>query len=93
MKTYKSIAYSYASSPTAESLGFYDAGCFSIEIRHHDIEGSGQDETFTPHNAEGFKKANHPDLIAMFKEADGIICPMFLRFGNQAALNAIKGSN
>lgn len=80
MKTYKSIAYAYATSPMAKELGFYDDGCFYIQQRS--MNEAGDWNTYAAHNAEGFKKAYEADLIAMFKETDGDIDWMFLRHGS-----------
>lgn len=89
-KLYKSIAYAYPTSPMAKELGFYDDGCFYIQHRLMNIEGSDQCKTFAAHNAEGFLKATNPDLIALFKETEGEVCPTFLRHGNMDALRLLK---
>ena len=90
MKTTKSISYAYPTSQMAEALGCAKAGCWYVQVTYHDIEGSGQSSTFAPHNAEGFQSPDDKDLIAIFKETEGDICPYFLKYGNEKALNAIK---
>lgn len=66
----KEIAYSYATSPNAETLGFGKTGCYHVSVTYIDIEGSGQCKTFMPHNAEGFASKDDPDLIALFNETE-----------------------
>jgi hypothetical protein len=88
MKTYKSIAFGYPSSPSAKKLGFNDSGCFYVVQRVMREDGSWQ--TGAVHNAEGFLKANDANLIAFYIETHGEICPMFFRHGNQDALTAIQ---
>ena len=71
MKIRKEIAYSYPTSPNAKTLGFYKTGCYHVSVTHLDIEGSGQCETFLPHNAEGFERKDDPALLALFAEEEG----------------------
>lgn len=92
MKIRKSIAYSFPTSKNASELGFEKEGCFHVSIQYIDIEGSGQCRTFLPHDAEGFARADDPDLIALFNEYEGDICPHFLRYGNADALKAINAN-
>lgn len=87
---FKSIAYAYASSPQAIALGYGKTGCYYVQHRLMNIEGSGQYSTFAAHNGEGYAKANDSDLISFYLESDGKPCLMFLRHGNQDALNAIR---
>lgn len=89
-QTFKSIAYSYPSSPNAVQLGFAKAGCWHVSLLHKFIEGSDQCRTVLPHDAEGFATPNDPDLIAVFGEYEGEIDPTFLRYGNALALAAIR---
>lgn len=90
MNKTKAIAYAYPTSENAKKLGFYDSGCWYISVTLHDIEESGQSSTFFTHDAEGFDSPNDPDLIALFNEESGNICPMFLRHGNAQALKALN---
>lgn len=93
MTTYtKAITFSYPSSANAQTLGFLGTGCWHISRTALDIEGSGQVETFMPHNAEGFATPDHPDLIAMYHETEGKICPSFREHGNSLALEAIAAT-
>lgn len=89
-KLYKSIAYAYATSPAAERLGFRDTGCFYVQQRT--MNEAGEWYTFDPVGVEGFLKATNADLIAFYKETAGEPCPMFLRHGNQDALNLLKAA-
>ena len=91
--TFKAIAYAYPTSDNAKALGFYKDGCWHVEVRYEDIEGSGQSKTFLPHDAEGFATPDHPDLIALYREEQGTMCPMFARYGNPLALAAIAQEN
>ena len=90
MKITKSIGFSYPTSSNAIALGFEGFGCWHISVTCHDIEGSGQSRTFTPHNAEGFDRPDNLDLIAMFLETDGKTCEAFKTYGNPKALEAIE---
>tara|TARA_R110000868_G_scaffold252229_1_gene508889 strand:- start:950 stop:1228 length:279 start_codon:yes stop_codon:yes gene_type:complete len=90
MRTYKSIAYAYPTSIAAKGFGFGSTGCYYVQQRNSDIEGSGQSITFAAHNGEGYAKANDADLVSFYHETEGEPCPMFLRHGSQDALNAIK---
>lgn len=89
MKITKAIAYAFPSSHTAKSLGFARTGCYFVQQTYSNIEGSDQCATFAPHDAEGFAEPNHPDLIALFHEYEGIPCPHFLMYGNDKALTAL----
>lgn len=92
MKTYKSIAYAYPSSPAAEHLGFPDTGCLHIQQRHDNIEDSGQSSgDFMVHNAEGYQSVCD-DLINQYLETDGEPCPMFLQYGLPDVLGAIENA-
>ncbi len=85
----KAIAYSFPTSPNAETLGFAETGCWHIELTISNIEGSDQCRTYMPHNAEGFDAPNDPVLVAMFNETDGEIDWSFKTYGNADALAAI----
>lgn len=89
----KAIAYAFPTSNNAKHLGFEKEGCYHVEITHINIEGSGQCQTFMPHNAEGFLQPDDKDLIAIFNETEGDICPHFLKYGNAKALDAIVVPN
>ncbi len=89
MKTTKSIAYAYPTSSMAKALGHTKTGCWYVQVTYHDIEGSGQSITFAPYNAEGFSAPDDKDLIAIFKETEGTVCPYFLKYGNTDALKAM----
>lgn len=90
MITYKSIGWAFPTSINAKELGFYHSGCWHVSQTYINIEGSGQCNTFLPHDAEGFNEPDHPDLIALFNEYDGEIEPCFIAYGNQRALAAIN---
>lgn len=83
MTIYKSIAYAFATSTRAKQLGFSDTGCFFVQRRD-------ANNSFVDADCEGFLKANDPDLIEYYMLVAGTHCPMFLRHGNQDALNAIR---
>ena len=76
MKIYKQIAFAYPTSDYAEELGFYKTGCYFIEKTYHNIENSGQSNSFIPHNAEGFTDKHDPDLIALLAEYEGDLHPL-----------------
>lgn len=83
-KRYKSIAYAYPTSPMAKELGFNDTGCYYVKSR---IAG-GFDSI--EHNCEGYLQPNDADLLSFFKETEGDICPMFLRYANPETLRLLE---
>lgn len=83
MKTYKQIAYAFPTSHNAEYLGFYKTGCYYIEQTYHNIEGSGQSNSFIAHGSEGFTDKHDPDLIALLSEYDGDLHPDAVRIANK----------
>lgn len=85
MKLYKSIEWAYPTSPRASELGHAETGCWFV---NHRLEGSGQDNKAPFPNAEGFPVL-HPDLIALYHEADGEPCPYFLHHGHPDVLKLI----
>lgn len=89
MRAYKSIAYAFPTSENAKTLGFSKTGCWYISVIHTDIEGSGQSRTFLPHDAEGFAKADDPDLISLYLETEGLMDPSFKEYGSLEALHTI----
>lgn len=70
----KGIAYSYANSPNAISLGMSASGCHHLfeEILREDGSYS---PSYLPHIAEGYPRANDPDLLAQLAEARGELSP------------------
>ena len=84
-----SIAFAFPTSDNAETLGFEKVGCWYVSQTRHDIEGSGQSCTYLPHDAVGFDRPDHPDLIELFDEYEGELCPHFLAYGNAKALEAL----
>lgn len=92
MKTQKRIAYAFPTSQSAKELGFGEVGCWFVQQTILDIEGSGQCSTFTAHNTEGFKDPDDPDLISLFGEFGGDVCPSFMAHGNKRALAAIEAA-
>lgn len=86
----KSIVYSYPTSENAKKLGFADSGCWHISETIHNIEGSGQARTYVPHDAQGFRTPDNPDLISLYIETRGIACQYFKKYGNKLALKAIQ---
>jgi hypothetical protein len=89
-KLYKSIAFAYPSSISAELLGFTKTGCWFVQHTLTNIEGSGQSKTFIAHNCEGFTAPDNPDLISLYHEYEGTPEPSFIRHGNEKALKAIS---
>ena len=89
MRVTKAISYAFATSPNAERLGFADTGCWHISQTYWNIEGSDQCRTFVPHDAEGFLSPDHPDLISVYGEYEGDMCPSFQAYGNEQALAAL----
>jgi hypothetical protein len=73
MKTRKSIAYAYPTSEAANELGqpgFYVCQYVKLETG----------EWSTPFIAQGhdvFDDKNDPDLLALFNESDGEVCPYY----------------
>lgn len=92
MRTYKSIAYAYASSPHAETLGMGSTGAYFVEHTFMNIEGY-QCRTDIAHNCEGFSAPDHPDLIALYHEYEGDPSPWFLKYGNKKALAAVRAAH
>ena len=84
---YKSIAYAYPSSINASVLGFED-GCWYVEHRY---TGANQRNkaSFIAYNCEGFDTPDHTDLITLYHEYEGVMCPMFKTHGNAKALVAL----
>jgi hypothetical protein len=89
-KVYKAIAYAYPTSPRAYKLSEDGNGVYYVEKRLTNIEGSGQEHVFIDDNCEGFASPTDPDLIAIFMETDGDICPRFKKYGNAQVLEALK---
>lgn len=85
----KAITYAYPHSANARKLGMSDTGAWHVELTYLNIENSGQSLNFLPHNAEGFYMPDDPDLIALFREYEGDLCPHFVRHGNTKALQAL----
>lgn len=88
----KGIAYAFPGSPNAHTLsqlGDDPKGCWHVSLTIRDIEGSGQSQTFLPHDAEGFDTPDDPDLISLFTEYEGTTDRSFARYGNAAALSAL----
>lgn len=90
MKTYKAIEWAYPTSKAANRLGFPNTGCYFVQLRNENIEGCEESQTFIPHDAEGFDMPDDPDLISLFHEYAGELCPMFLQYGNLKALRALN---
>lgn len=88
MKLRKSISYAYPSSPNAESLGHGKTGCWYVAISTF-REGASWSPNTPAHNAEGFGSPYDPDLLALYRDADGEPCPYFLRHGDSMALRAL----
>jgi hypothetical protein len=88
MKTFKQIAYAFATSTNAKTLGFNAEGCWFVEV-YGIIEGVQMPPAIA-HNCEGFKTPDDPDLIALYHEYSGDIAPAFEQFGNAEALQAIS---
>jgi hypothetical protein len=84
---YKSISYAYPTSSMANELGFNDTGCFYVQCTA--INEAAQAYSYTPIGSEGFLQADDKDLISYFHEVDGKVSSMFMRYGNQKAINAI----
>lgn len=91
MKVYKSIEWAYATSITAKLLNHYNTGCFYISlICEYDNERGDIVHCISKVNPKGYAFADDPDLITQFKEEEGEICPMFLKYGNKEALAALS---
>jgi len=86
----KSICFSYPTSANAKELGMYESGCWHVSQIIHNIEGSGQANTYLPQGCEGFDDPAHPDLIALFNEYEGEPSQAFLLYGNPRALAALN---
>lgn len=83
----KSIAYSYPSSTNAETLGFGATGCYHMSETAYLIDDTAK--TYLPHDAEGFDREDHPDLIALYNETEAEHCPHFLAHGSERVLEAL----
>ena len=83
MKTYKQIAHAYPTSHNAKKLGFYKTGCYYIELTHHNIEQSGQSNSFIPHDMTGFSDKHDPDLISLLSEYSFDLHPDAVRLANK----------
>lgn len=88
----KAIDYAFPGSTHAEKLGFSKTGCFFISQTVCNVENSGQRCHFIDDRNEGFLTPNDPGLIALFNETEGKPDWKFLRYGNPAALAAIRES-
>lgn len=86
-RTRKAIAYAYPTSPAADFYGHKD-GCWYVST-----SAQRQDGSWSPNHmleqGEGFGQPDHPDLIALYRETDGEMCPYFKSHGNAKALAAI----
>lgn len=67
----------------ADHFGFSEDGCFYVQTEAINIEGSGQREIIFDPQAEGFIDFTDPDLLSLFKETEGELCPMFLKYGRE----------
>lgn len=85
----KSISYAYPTSQNALELGMGDEGCFYVEQAFWNIDGSGQCSIEIAHNCEGFSDKFDPDLIALYREYEGDICPDFKLYGDPRLLELI----
>jgi hypothetical protein len=74
MKLRKSIGYSYPTSPNAETLGSHGYHVNQSILRE---DGSWSPE-YLPVGCEVFATKDNPDLLAIFEETEGDICPMYL---------------
>lgn len=88
-KVFKSIVWAFPTSHNAEHLGFGKEGCWHISLTAVNTEGRMTSNTYMPHDAEGFAEPDDADLIALFHEYKGDICPLFKQYGNNKALAAI----
>lgn len=75
----KSIAYAYATSVTAERLGWPADGCWFVQT----FDGR------TKVASEGFAAPDSDGLIAAYHATAGVHCPHFLRHGCPAALAGV----
>ena len=76
MKTRKSIAYAYATSPRAIELGFENTGCYYIEY----ITTNEDSVNISADKQVGGFETREPDLLASFNEADGEPCEMSAKY-------------
>lgn len=90
MRIRKSIEWAYPTSPNAKELGKGSTGCWHVSqyIRNEAGEWSAP---FIPVGTEGdtFDTPDNPELIALYNELEGDICPFFKNYGNTKALAAI----
>jgi hypothetical protein len=78
-KILKSIGYAYPTSNTAKRFGFESTGCHFIQYQCKNIEGSGHDVFFADEQVGVFEH-ECDQLKASFDEAEGEICPMWLKY-------------
>jgi len=75
----KAIAFAFPTSSLATEEGFGETGCYYIESMLCNIEGSGQCNS-SPDYQVGFFANITQDLLDSFDEADGLPCPLSLKY-------------
>lgn len=89
MKTRKSIAYAYPTSPAAERLGMGRSGCYYVAVCVARSDGC-----FWPAPArsgrKGYAQPDDPALVADFHATAGDVCPLFLSHGDKRAVAAVQ---
>ena len=83
MKLRKSIAYAYPTSNRAKELGHYATGCYYVAQSVLREDGTWSPE-YVAQGHDAFTDRNDPDLLALFAETDGEVCPYY------AAANACR---
>ena len=78
MKLRKAIAYAYPTSENAEILGKSATGAYYVEQSISvSCEGGSWSPPYIAPGTEGdsFDRADDPDLVSLFAEVEGDICP------------------
>ena len=80
-KLRKSIAYAFPTSSFADSLGVSDTGGYYVQ-QYRRLEDGSWSTPFIAQGHDVFQDPKDEDLLALFAESDGEICPHFLRLGD-----------
>jgi tricorn protease-like protein len=79
-KNRKAIAYAFPTSARASELGFAASGCYYVQTEAL-ADGRWYDDTHP--GTEGFTDAFDADLVALYHETPGVMCPHFKTHGRQ----------
>ena len=86
--TRKGICFAYPTSPASCDLGAYDTGAWYVSLSVLREDGA-YSPGFIEQGHNAFDSPDDPDLIALFNEIDGTVCPHFEQYGSASALKSL----